>query len=194
MTSEYDKKKTRTRRWRKGLTGLETAIILIAFVVVASAFAFAVLNLGLFTTQKSAEVLQAGLQESLSSIESAGAVIAMSNTTDIKNITIYVKSAVGKQPVDMVPGKLVISYRDPYSFEENIYATNGTDATVYQVTGDGDTTLEYGEVWAVLIKNSGLANLQQNDVFAVEIKPPQGSLLKVERRLPPVFDSVMDLT
>jgi flagellin FlaB len=28
----------------------------------------------------------------------------------------------------------------------------------------------------------------------VEIKPPQGALLKVERRLPPSFDPVMDLT
>lgn len=41
---------------KKGLTGLETAIILISFVIVAAAFSFAVSNLGLFTTQKSGEV------------------------------------------------------------------------------------------------------------------------------------------
>ena len=65
------------RRKRKALTGLETAIILIAFVVVAAAaFAFAVLNMGFFTTQKSSEVMQAGLEETLSSVEIAGSVIA----------------------------------------------------------------------------------------------------------------------
>jgi hypothetical protein len=32
------------------------------------------------------------------------------------------------------------------------------------------------------------------DISSVEKKPPQGALLKVERRLPPSFDPVMDLT
>jgi len=94
------------RRRRKALTGLETAIILIAFVVVAAAFAFAVLNMGFFTTQKSSEVMQAGLEETLSSVEIAGSVIARSSSGQISNITIYVKSAVGKNPVDMRSGVL----------------------------------------------------------------------------------------
>ncbi|HID05467.1 MAG TPA: hypothetical protein EYH45_02025 [Candidatus Caldiarchaeum subterraneum] len=187
------------RRGKKGLTGLETAIILIAFVIVASAFAFAVLNLGMFTTQKSAEAMQAGLQESLSSIEVAGAVIARVDTTTNKvaNITIQIKSAVGKQPIDMSIGKLVIAYRDTEVFLENIYTQDLQTAgkiEVSQVTGDGDTVLEYGELWKIVIKIDELANLDPNEVFAVEIKPPIGSLLKVERRLPPAFDPVMDLT
>ncbi len=195
---EYMSKLMR-RRGKKGLTGLETAIILIAFVIVASAFAFAVLNLGMFTTQKSAEAMQAGLQESLSSIEVAGAVIARvnSSTNKVSNITIQVKSAVGKQPIDMSIGKLVIAYRDPETFIENIYTTALQTAgkiEVTEVTGDGDSVLEYGEVWKVVIKIDELANLDPNEVFAVEIKPPIGSLLKVERRLPPAFDPVMDLT
>ena len=37
----------------KGITGLETAIILIAFVVVAAVFAYTALSAGLFATQKS---------------------------------------------------------------------------------------------------------------------------------------------
>jgi len=195
---KYLKKIDRMKRAKKGLTGLETAIILIAFVIVASAFAFAVLNLGMFTTQKSAEAMQAGLQESLSSIEIAGAVIARADlsTGQITNITIQIKSAVGKQPIDMSIGKLVISYRDPDTFIENIYTTALTPdkIEVAEVTGDGDSVLEYGEIWKIVIKIDELANLDPNEVFAVEIKPPVGSLLKVERRLPPAFDPVMDLT
>jgi flagellin FlaB len=187
------------RRRRKALTGLETAIILIAFVVVAAAFAFAVLNMGFFTTQKSSEVMQAGLEETLSSVEIAGSVIARSSGGQISNITIYVKSAVGKNPVDMRSGVLVISYRDPYNFVPNIYTANDTDTTVTgvrvrQLTGDGDTALEYTEVWEIVIGIPQLSALKPNDQFSIEIKPAQGSILKVERRLPPVFDPVMDLT
>jgi len=187
------------KRRRKALTGLETAIVLIAFVVVAAAFAFAVLNMGFFTTQKSSEVMQAGLEETLSSVEIAGSVIARSSSGQISNITIYVKSAVGKNPVDMRSGVLVISYRDPYSFVPNIYTANDTSTTVTgvrvrQLTGDGDTALEYTEVWEIVIGIPQLSALKPNDQFSIEIKPAQGSILKVERRLPPVFDPVMDLT
>ncbi|MEM2764225.1 MAG: archaellin/type IV pilin N-terminal domain-containing protein [Candidatus Caldarchaeum sp.] len=184
------------KKQNKGLTGLETAIILIAFVIVASAFSFAVLNLGLFTTQKTGEVMQAGLEETLSSIETAGAVVAKSSNGSITEIVIYIKSSVGKGEVDVRSGKLVITYRDKAIFRENIYPNNSTITTVYQVTGDGDTVLEYGEVFAVKIDVTAIsgASLAPNDVFSIEIKPPQGSLLKVERRLPPSFDPVMDLT
>ena len=41
----------------RGITGLETAIILIAFVVVAAVFAYTVLSAGLFSTQKSQEAI-----------------------------------------------------------------------------------------------------------------------------------------
>jgi flagellin FlaB len=187
------------RRRRKTLTGLETAIILIAFVVVAAAFAFAVLNMGFFTTQKSSEVMQAGLEETLSSVEIAGSVIARSSSWQISNITIYVKSAVDKNPVDMRSGVLVISYRDPYNFVPNIYTANDTSppvtgVRVRQLTGDGDTALEYTEVWEIVIGIPQLSALKPNDQFSIEIKLAQGSILKVERKLPPVFDPVMDLT
>ena len=38
---------------QRGITGLETAIILIAFVVVASVFAFTVISTGIFTSETS---------------------------------------------------------------------------------------------------------------------------------------------
>ncbi len=87
-------------------------------MIVAAAFAFAVLNLGFSSTQKSGEVLKAGLEEATSSIELAGSVIAMgenvSGTMKVANITLYVKTAVGKRPVDVSANTFVISYLDPY--------------------------------------------------------------------------------
>ena len=60
----------------RGVTGLETAIILIAFVVVASVFAFTVLSTGIFSSQRGKETLFAGLKEAQGSLDAQGAVIA----------------------------------------------------------------------------------------------------------------------
>ena len=60
---------------QKGITGLETAIILIAFVVVAAVFAYTVLSAGLFSTQKSQEAVYSGLQQTQSTLELKGSVL-----------------------------------------------------------------------------------------------------------------------
>ncbi len=66
------------RIWReeKGITGLETAIILIAFVVVAAVFAYTVLSAGLFSTQQSQQAVYSGLEEAQNALEIKGAVIS----------------------------------------------------------------------------------------------------------------------
>ena len=61
---------------QRGITGLETAIVLIAFVVVSSVFAFATLSTGLFSSDKAKETIQAGLSEARGSLELRGSVIA----------------------------------------------------------------------------------------------------------------------
>ena len=63
-------------RDQRGITGLETAIILIAFVVVASVFAFTVLSTGIFSSERGKETVYAGLKEAQSSIEMKGSVVA----------------------------------------------------------------------------------------------------------------------
>ena len=55
-----------------GLTG---AFILIAFVVVASVFAFTVLSTGIFASERSKETVFSGIKEAQSSIEPRGSVI-----------------------------------------------------------------------------------------------------------------------
>ena len=94
-------------RDEKGITGLETAIILIAFVVVASVFAFTVLSTGIFASERSKETVFAGLEEAKSSIEPRGSVIAYKGH-DGTNQTIYklsfvVSNAIAGEPVDLTP-------------------------------------------------------------------------------------------
>ena len=45
------------KKYELGITGLETAIVLMAFVVVASVFAFAVLSTGLISAENAKKLL-----------------------------------------------------------------------------------------------------------------------------------------
>ena len=71
---------------QRGVTGLETAIILIAFVVVASVFAFTVLSTGIFSAERGKETLFAGLKEAQGSLGMQGSVVA--NGTTEKTISV----------------------------------------------------------------------------------------------------------
>ena len=73
--------RSRVLRDQRGITGLETAIVLIAFVVVASVFAFAVLSTGLLSTEKSKEAVLGGLSETQATLVLRGAVVANNATT-----------------------------------------------------------------------------------------------------------------
>ena len=63
-------------RDQRGITGLETAIILIAFVVVASVFAYTVLSAGIFSAEKGKEAIHSGLETARSSMVVGGSIRA----------------------------------------------------------------------------------------------------------------------
>ena len=129
----------------KGITGLETAIILIAFVVVASVFAFTVLSTGIFASERSKETVYAGLEEAKSSIEPRGSVIAYkgridtSSATDtIYKLSFVVSNAIAGEPVDLTP---------PYTASDT-----GTDPNIV-------TDAEYRTVISYIDKNQYLADV-----------------------------------
>jgi len=64
-------------RDQTGITGLETAIILIAFVTVAAVFGY-----GIFSAEKGKETVYLGLEEAKSTMQLAGTIIAKARATD----------------------------------------------------------------------------------------------------------------
>ncbi len=58
----------------RGVIGIESAIVLIAFVIVAAALAFVVLNMGFSTTQKAKTAIISAVEEAGSSMEIAGKI------------------------------------------------------------------------------------------------------------------------
>ena len=61
---------------QKGITGLETAIVLIAFVVVASVFAFTILSAGVFSSEANKQTIHAGLKETRTGLRQHGSAFA----------------------------------------------------------------------------------------------------------------------
>ena len=70
------------RHTHRGIIGIESAIVLIAFVIVAAALAFVVLNMGFSTTQKAKTAIIAAVEEAGSSLEVAGKITAFGDVSD----------------------------------------------------------------------------------------------------------------
>ena len=91
----------------RGVTGLETAIILIAFAVVASVFAFTVLSTGVFSAERGKETVYAGLKEAQASLSNAGSMGAVrgdvEGTNAIVKLKFVVTSAISGEEIDMTP-------------------------------------------------------------------------------------------
>ena len=87
---------------QKGMTGLETAIILIAFVTVAAVFGYAVLSAGLFSAEQGKSTIYAGLQEASSNLKVSGSVIAKSaDNQNVNKIIFTVVSTPSGNPIDL---------------------------------------------------------------------------------------------
>ena len=77
------------RHTHRGIIGIESAIVLIAFVIVAAALAFVVLNMGFSTTQKAKTAIIAAVEEAGSSLEVAGKITAVGQpSNNVLNATV----------------------------------------------------------------------------------------------------------
>jgi archaeal flagellin FlaB len=185
----------------RGMTGLETAIILIAFVTVAAVFGYAVLSAGLFSAERGKETIYAGLQQAKSNLELAGSVIAKTtDNTSIDTVLFTVRNAIAGNPIDLTPNtgsntnKCVISLTCGTQYYNNVewaIASIGAD--------DGDNLLESGEQFEITIDMTDLGtgftdpSLGVNDTFSFQVKPSLGSTITIMRTLPAGLDPVMDL-
>jgi len=68
---------------QRGVTGIETAIIMISFIVVASVFAYATLTTGLFAADEGKKTILGGLNKAESSIMIRGGVTATRGGVDV---------------------------------------------------------------------------------------------------------------
>ena len=197
------------QKGERGITGLETAIILIAFVVVAAVFAYTVLSAGIFSTQKSQETIYSGLEHASGAMQIKGSIIAYDTDADdnVDNIKFVVAtSAAGGSidlttPTDTTPADGI---PDSGSSHKMVVAYLDEDQRLSDVTwtkselgfGDGDDILESGEQMEITVDltavDGGSYPLDRNTEFTLELKPGEGSSLIITR-LTPHIDAVTDL-
>ena len=179
-----------------GITGLETAIILIAFVVVAAVFAFTVLSAGVCSADKGKEAVYAGLAEVSGSMEVMGSVIAKATTEDtyVDYIVFSLANVAGGEPIDFTAhgsgNKVIIDYRDEFQRERDIKWT----ATALG-KNDKDVLLEPGELFQITVDLAVVTapTLKTNTSFVIELKPQTGGVIVIERTTPAYINKVMDL-
>jgi len=114
------------RHTHRGIIGIESAIVLIAFVIVAAALAFVVLNMGFSTTQKAKTTIVSTLADAGSTLEIEGKVIASSyqgSTPSSLNATsIPIKIAGGGDSVNLNPSITAVKYLSNTISFDDIYA------------------------------------------------------------------------
>jgi len=215
----------------RGIIGIESAIVLIAFVIVAAALAFVVLNMGFATTQKAKTSIVATLQEAGSSLEISGKVIGWSGlgaTPTLSAIGIPIKIATGGESVNLDAQFASVKYTIDLITYDDIYEgvsaapvlpvsletgldqciafaritnnpINDVDSTItgaciyFTVDDNNNTILDAGEHAILALVMLGVDQPESLDKVKIELVPPSGATLTVERNIPNISTNFVDL-
>jgi flagellin FlaB len=196
--------------------------VLIAFVIVASAFAYAVLNMGFLATQKSQEVAIGGLQAASSTLVIDGPVYGYADTPGVDgNITLvifWLKTASGVDSVDLSVNVTTVGFTNEHGYWFNVYNTGGgtlrysDNSATYTASKDAcvitweigagnllekneraRVTLNLGEAHLTRTGYTAVGKVQRNESFKILFRPPVGGGLEVVRYAPPEVRTVNDL-
>jgi len=187
----------------EAFTGLEAAIVLIAFVVVAAVFAYVVLGAGFFTTQKSQQAVYQGVQQASSSIQILGNVYGLDLSGDnpasglgsqIDYLNFTIGLAPGGMPVDMTKVTMVFSNQtirtslnmDPNNFNTCPNGAAAGDWCIMKISnGNSNSELETGEQFDISVHlTESVASIAPKDVFTLQIAPITGPAFSITRTAP----------
>jgi flagellin FlaB len=186
---------SRTIRDDRGITGLETAIILIAFVVVATVFSFIVLTTGIFSAERGKETVFAGLQKARGTMEVRGGIVVRAAAPPtIDAIEFSVSTTAGGDPIPLDPAapsnRTVIAYRDANNTDHDVPYT----PTV--IVGDTDLLLEPGELFLISVNPADIDGppvIGPHSRWTLELQTPVGAVIDLTRSMPGEIGVVMQL-
>jgi len=175
-------------------TGLEAAIVLIAFVVVAAVFSYVVLGAGFFTSQTAQATVHTGVSQASSSIELVGNVygISTAGATRLNYINTTVALTAGGTSMDI--SQMVVSYNDGYTrwpymtMDTDITCANTITASYTQwcisrrINANTDDLLESNEQFVISVGMP--ASTTPNIKFTVNFQPAVGAVLPITRTVP----------
>lgn len=193
MYQRFFKAMKNLHRGQRGMSGLETAIILIAFVTVASVLAYSVLSAGIFSAERGKATVYQGLESASATMEVTGSVLGLSpnSTTELEMVQFDVSLTIADEAVDM--DAVIINWFDK-NYEVML---GGSDWSSQITTGSaerGETNMmEQDEVHEILVTVPASANIGTYEQFTIQVIPPTGATLTIKRTTPGAIDNVMDL-
>ncbi len=165
-----------------GFTGLEAAIVLIAFVVVAAVFSYVVLGAGFFTTQKSQETVYKGVEQASTNIQMIGNVYGLStDNTTITNVTFVIGLAPGASAVDLTKMKIVFSTP---TTSPVILSQGATASGTVFTTKIGSTAVTSMNPNDQVEVNFGVTGVPANTKMTMELRPSVGAALPFSKTAP----------
>ncbi len=167
-------------------TGLEAAIVLIAFVVVAAVFSYVILGAGYFATQKSQETVYKSVEQATSNIQVTGQVYgiasASSNAIDVIQFTISL--APGAPPMDLTRLSVLFSSSSvaPVTYTYGgATATTGEFSATNAKTGAEATALTSGDQVMITLLLDEASRLTAGQHYNLEVRPALGSSFTITR-------------
>lgn len=171
-------------------TGLEAAIVLIAFVVVAAVFSYVVLGAGFYTTQKSQETVYKSVEQATSNIQMVGNVygIASTGSSAIDSIEFTIGLTPGAPAADLT--RMTVMYSsDTVSPVKYTYGGATADTSHYSALKSGTTTvapaMEQNDQITITINLASTDVLRANSKYNLEIRPVQGAAYTFTRMTGP---------
>lgn len=177
-------------------SGLEAAIVLIAFVVVAAVFSYVMLGAGFFATQKSQEVTYSGVKQSTSNLIIDGQIYGSDHndvaSTVLKRVKFNIGIPEGGQAQNLKELTFVItSSANPVPNPIKWVASPGTNPQVdfYQKDGVNKVSSyilkpgEKAQVYLDMFTTTGTSGLIGGQSFTIEIKPLTGAATLITKSL-----------
>jgi flagellin FlaB len=165
-------------------TGLEAAIVLIAFVVVAAVFSYVVLGAGFFTTQKAQEAVYKSVEQSTTNLQMIGNVYGLASTpsSGIDEIKFSIGLAPGAPSINL--DKLDIVFSTPNTTP--IIITRGTAASTSEFTAklNALTPVTSMQINDQVEINFKVAPIPKDTVLNIEIRPGVGAALPFSKKTP----------
>jgi archaeal flagellin FlaB len=173
-------------------TGLEAAIVLIAFVVVAAVFSYVVLGAGFYTSQKSQETVYKSVEQATSNIQMVGNVYGLASVpaSGINKIQFSIALTPGAPAADLT--RMTVMYSNdvvaPITYN---YGGITEDASHFSAVQSGTTTavpaIVQTQQVTITIPLQGTAKLTENKRYTVEIRPIQGASYTFSRTSGPII-------
>jgi flagellin FlaB len=199
----------------RGMVGIEAAIVLISFVIVAAAFSFMVVNMGLFATQRSKETIQNGVTQSSTPLVISGDIWVRANATApfyVDAIVIPLQTiGVRYVPMDVNATQVTLTVANRTAFAD-VYAGvapdnaidnpynntftslvsqvttlggGGTQAMLFLGNSNNNTSLDSTEKGYLIFNMNTPDRATHGEHIYVQIAPAQGAPLSLEFVVPP---------